>query len=140
MTDTAEINLTAEIERLRAEVETLRARAEAAEAAADHDVLTPALNNIVNQIVDNATDTLEADLRSSIEGALSGLNFNVLGVSVPAGNLLFGALSPLIGDLADNLNGQVSGNVAELEGFIGRTIRFQVETMYSQEQYDVVLL
>ncbi len=77
-------------------------------------VLTPALNNIVNQIVDNATDTLEADLRSSIEGALSGLNFNVLGVSVPAGNLLFGALSPLIGDLADNLNGQVSGNVAEL--------------------------
>lgn len=51
MTDTAEINLTAEIERLRAEVETLRdqihlleQRAEAAEAAADYDVLTPALN------------------------------------------------------------------------------------------------
>ncbi|RZJ77498.1 MAG: GGDEF domain-containing protein, partial [Brevundimonas sp.] len=36
--------LLAEIERLRGEVETLRARAEAAEAAADHDVLTPALN------------------------------------------------------------------------------------------------
>jgi diguanylate cyclase (GGDEF)-like protein len=34
----------AEIERLRAEVEALRVRAEAAEAAADHDVLTPALN------------------------------------------------------------------------------------------------
>jgi diguanylate cyclase (GGDEF)-like protein len=34
----------AEIERLRAEVEALRQRAEAAEAAADHDVLTPALN------------------------------------------------------------------------------------------------
>lgn len=44
MTDTAEINLTAEIERLRAEVETLRLRAEAAEALAVHDVLTPALN------------------------------------------------------------------------------------------------
>lgn len=51
MTDTAEINLTAEIARLRAEVESLRAqnhllekRAETAEAAADHDVLTPALN------------------------------------------------------------------------------------------------
>ncbi|MDB5420065.1 MAG: diguanylate cyclase [Brevundimonas sp.] len=51
LTDTAEINLTAEIERLRAEVESLRAqtvllekRAETAEAAADHDVLTPALN------------------------------------------------------------------------------------------------
>ena len=34
----------AEIARLRAEVETLRLRAEAAEAAADHDVLTPVLN------------------------------------------------------------------------------------------------
>jgi len=34
----------AEIERLRAELEALRRRAEAAEAAADHDVLTPALN------------------------------------------------------------------------------------------------
>ena len=77
-------------------------------------VLTPALNNVVNQIVDNATETLEADLRSSIQGALSGLNFRVLGVNVPAGNLLFGALSPLIGDLADNLNGQLSGNVAGL--------------------------
>lgn len=51
VTDTAEINLIDEIERLRAEVETLRAhassleqRAEAAEAAAEHDVLTPALN------------------------------------------------------------------------------------------------
>ena len=36
--------LEAELARLRAEVEALRARAEAAEAAADHDVLTPALN------------------------------------------------------------------------------------------------
>lgn len=44
MTDVASPDLTAEIERLRAEVEALRARAEAAEAAADHDVLTPALN------------------------------------------------------------------------------------------------
>ena len=44
MTDAAAHQLTAEIERLRAEVEALRQRAEAAEAAADHDVLTPALN------------------------------------------------------------------------------------------------
>lgn len=44
MTDAAVIDPFAEIERLRAEVETLRRRAEAAEAAADHDVLTPALN------------------------------------------------------------------------------------------------
>lgn len=44
MTEVATDELTAEIERLRAEVERLRLRAEAAEAAADHDVLTPCLN------------------------------------------------------------------------------------------------
>lgn len=44
MTDAVVIDPYAEIERLRAEVETLRLRAEAAEAAADHDVLTPVLN------------------------------------------------------------------------------------------------
>ena len=38
------IDLEGELRRLRAEVEALRVRAEAAEAAADHDVLTPALN------------------------------------------------------------------------------------------------
>ncbi|MQT32774.1 ribonuclease G [Pseudomonas helleri] len=42
--------------------------------------------------------------------------------------------------VVDRLLDEESGNVAELEGFIGRTIRFQVETQYSQEQYDVVLL
>lgn len=44
MTDAALTDLNAEIERLRAEVARLTERAEAAEAAADHDVLTPALN------------------------------------------------------------------------------------------------
>ena len=44
VTDAAVTDPQAEIERLRAEVEALRLRAEAAEAAADHDVLTPALN------------------------------------------------------------------------------------------------
>ncbi|MFN3353537.1 MAG: GGDEF domain-containing protein [Brevundimonas sp.] len=44
MLDAADKDLIAEIERLRAEVAALKARAEAAEAAADHDVLTPALN------------------------------------------------------------------------------------------------
>ncbi len=44
MTDAADTDPQAEIERLRAEVEALRLRVEAAEAAADHDVLTPALN------------------------------------------------------------------------------------------------
>lgn len=33
-----------------------------------------------------------------------------------------------------------SGTVAELEEFIGKTIRFQAENHYSQDQYDVVLL
>jgi len=41
---TAETDLHAEIERLRAEVAALTVRAETAEALADHDVLTPALN------------------------------------------------------------------------------------------------
>lgn len=37
-------DLAFEVARLKAEIEALKARAEAAEAAADHDVLTPALN------------------------------------------------------------------------------------------------
>lgn len=45
MTDAANIDdAQAEIARLKAEVAALTARAEAAEAAADHDVLTPVLN------------------------------------------------------------------------------------------------
>ena len=43
-------------------------------------------------------------------------------------------------EVVDRLLDEESGNVADLEAFIGRTIKFQVETMYSQEQYDVVLL
>jgi ribonuclease G len=42
--------------------------------------------------------------------------------------------------VVDRLLDEESGNVADLEVFIGRTIKFQVEPMYSQEQYDVVLL
>lgn len=44
MTDTVQTELEAEVERLRAEVAMLTLRAQAAEAAAEHDVLTPALN------------------------------------------------------------------------------------------------
>src|SRR5690606_11686683 len=40
----------------------------------------------------------------------------------------------------DRALGEEAGNVAELEMFIERPIRFQVETMYTQEQYDVVLM
>lgn len=37
------------------------------------------------------------------------------------------------------LTDDASDHVAELEAFINKTIRFQVEAMYSPEQYDVVL-
>lgn len=42
--------------------------------------------------------------------------------------------------VVDRLLDEESGNVADLEAFIGGTIKFQVETMYEQNQYDVVLL
>jgi ribonuclease G len=40
----------------------------------------------------------------------------------------------------DRLLGEESSAVADLEAFIGKPIRIQVESSYSQEQYDVVLL
>ncbi|MGH8595290.1 MAG: Rne/Rng family ribonuclease [Gammaproteobacteria bacterium] len=43
-------------------------------------------------------------------------------------------------NVVDLLLDEESTNVAELEEFIGIPIRFQVETTYTQEQYDVVLL
>lgn len=42
--------------------------------------------------------------------------------------------------VVDLLVDEESDNVADLETFIRKTIRFQVEPFYSQEQYDVVLL
>ena len=42
--------------------------------------------------------------------------------------------------VVDRLLDEESDNVADLETFISKTIRFQVEPLYSQEQYDVVLL
>jgi ribonuclease G len=42
--------------------------------------------------------------------------------------------------VVDRLLDEESGNVADLEEQIGKTIRFQVESIYTQEQYDVVLL
>ncbi len=42
--------------------------------------------------------------------------------------------------VVDRLLDEEAGNLADLEIFIERPIKFQVETMYSQEQYDVVLL
>lgn len=42
--------------------------------------------------------------------------------------------------VVDMLLDDESASVAELEAFIGRPISFQVETLYTQEQYDIVLL
>ena len=42
--------------------------------------------------------------------------------------------------VVDRLLDEEADNVADLETFIGKSIRFQVEPFYSQEQYDVVLL
>ncbi|MFT5082191.1 MAG: ribonuclease G [Lentisphaeria bacterium] len=41
--------------------------------------------------------------------------------------------------IIDRLLDEESSSVADLEQFVGRTIQFQVESMYSQEQYDIVL-
>lgn len=42
--------------------------------------------------------------------------------------------------VVDRLLDEESAAVADLEIFIGKTIRFQVEGRYSQEQYDIVLM
>ncbi len=42
--------------------------------------------------------------------------------------------------VVDQLLDEESDNVAELEAFLDKTIRFQVEPRYSQEQFDVVLV
>lgn len=41
--------------------------------------------------------------------------------------------------VVDRFLDEESAAVADLEMFIGKTIRFQVETLYSQEQFDIVL-
>ncbi len=41
--------------------------------------------------------------------------------------------------VVDHLLDEVSDHVAELEAFIGKTVRFQVEPLYTPEQFDVVL-
>ncbi|MCV6625651.1 MAG: ribonuclease E/G, partial [Cellvibrionaceae bacterium] len=40
----------------------------------------------------------------------------------------------------DRLLDEDSANVADLEEFIGRTIKFKVESIYHQEQYDIILV
>lgn len=53
-----------------------------------------------------------------------------------AQKLLVVASQPVVDLLLDD----ESASVAELEEFIGRSITFQVEPVYTQEQYDIVLL
>ena len=42
--------------------------------------------------------------------------------------------------VVDRLLDEDSAAVADLESFISKTIKFQVETLYSQEQFDIVLI
>lgn len=43
-------------------------------------------------------------------------------------------------EVVDRLLDEESASVADLEEFIGKTIQFQVEVIYSQEQFDIILL
>ncbi len=43
-------------------------------------------------------------------------------------------------EVVDRLLDEESANLAELEAFIGKTIKFQAEALYTQEHYDVVLI
>jgi ribonuclease G len=43
-------------------------------------------------------------------------------------------------EVVDRLLDEESAHLAELEEFIGRPIRLQAESLYTQEQYDVVLI
>jgi len=41
--------------------------------------------------------------------------------------------------VVDRLLDEESSSLADLEELIGKTVRFEVEPMYTQEQFDVVL-
>jgi ribonuclease G len=43
-------------------------------------------------------------------------------------------------EVVDRLLDEESSNLAELEALIGKTIRLQAESLYTQEHYDVVLI
>lgn len=42
--------------------------------------------------------------------------------------------------VADNLQGEESHALAELEVFIGKQVKVQAEPLYVQEQFDVVMM
>ena len=70
----------------------------------------------------------------------------VLGRKVTPANLIarqFDAQELLVlaaQDVVDLLVDEESSSLAELEDFIGIPIKFQVEALFTQEQYDVVIL
>ena len=43
-------------------------------------------------------------------------------------------------EVVDRLLDEESSNVADLEEYCGKTVQFRVEPMYSQEQFDIILL
>jgi ribonuclease G len=43
-------------------------------------------------------------------------------------------------EIVDRLMDEESANVAELEAFIGKPIKFQSELLYMREQFDVVMI
>ena len=43
-------------------------------------------------------------------------------------------------EVIDRLLDEESGHLAELQEFTGKPVRLQVEALYTQEQYDVVLI
>ena len=53
------------------------------------------------------------------------------------GNKLLVVASEVVVEM---LHDEESSSVAEVEEIIGRPISFQVESLYMQEQYDIVLL
>ena len=79
-------------------------------------------------VYDGVTLPEDGRLRNSI-GSRSGRQFE-------ASKLLVFA-APVVVDL---ILDEQSTSVAELEELIGKTIRFQREEQYEQEQFDVVLL
>jgi ribonuclease G len=52
-----------------------------------------------------------------------------------AGNYLVLASQPVVDRLLD----EDSNGLADLEAFIGKTIKLQVESLYTQDYYDIIL-
>jgi len=97
----------------------------------------------------HADDALAGDVPPILRGLLRAPAQPFTGETVIAVNL-GGCIIPVLFslhlllnrpiDLVDLLLDEESTSLAELESFIGKPIKLQVETLYTQEQYDVVLI